>query len=86
MGRPPASTPARLSMPTTRRYSWAISRASFTELVRQSAPTTALSSTVSLASGRTFCQVRAMPSLHTLSGERPLMRWPLKTTSPFEGG
>jgi len=39
-----------------------------TEAVRQSAPTTAFSSTVSFASGRTFCQVRAIPSLQTLSG------------------
>ena len=54
--------------------------------MRASAPTMTLSSTVILASGRTFCQVRAMPSLQTWSGWSPFMRRPLKSTSPWEGG
>jgi hypothetical protein len=45
-----------------------------------------LSTTESLARGRTFCQVRTMPSLQTLSGWRPFIRRPSKTTSPREGG
>ena len=52
----------------------ASSAASERRFVRASAPTMTLSSTVILASGRTFCQVRAIPSLQTLSGARPLMR------------
>jgi len=64
----------------------AFSRATLSEPVRARAPTMTLSMTVILASGRTFCQVRAIPSRQTPSGVRPLMRRPLKRTSPRDGG
>ena len=63
----------------------ASSRATLKEFVRASAPTITLSSTESFASGRTFCQVRTMPSRQTLSGWRPFSRVPLKTHLALRG-